>query len=242
MNIYYKLIIFSTILILCGTFLTFAIFKFNFSKIKEKELDKKILMWIPMALIFILSLYLGKIFRIIIFSTILLFCYLEFKKHYTKNKKVLLYFLMSIIGLSHLGLFNLVSDYKIILVYLIIGTVVSDVFGFLLGNTIGVHKLPEYINNKKSWEGVIGQILGAIVGVILVHQYLFSNNYIFLFLPIGLGCVIGDLGNSYTKRIIGVKNWSESIPGHGGFLDRFSSLSGSSFLTFYFLLIIYLIK
>jgi len=188
MNIYYKISILTLVLISIGTFLTFAIFKFDLKKIKEKELDKKIIMWFPLALVFISGLYFGKILRTITFLVILFFCVLEFKK--MKHKKSILlvsFFVLNIIGLAHLGLFHLIPNYEIVLVYLIFGTSVSDVFGFLLGNTIGRHKLPEYINGKKSWEGVFGQILGAFIGVLLVHQYLFSNNYLFLFLPIKEG-------------------------------------------------------
>ena len=50
---------------------------------------------------------------------------------------------------------------------------------------------------------------------------------LWLWLPIGLGAILGDLCNSYVKRREHIKNWSQRIPGHGGYLDRFASLAGS---------------
>lgn len=58
---------------------------------------------------------------------------------------------------------------------------------------------------------------------------------IWLFLPIGLGSVVGDLANSFVKRKINIKDWGKAIPGHGGFIGRLSSLAGSAVCMFYFL-------
>ena len=56
-------------------------------------------------------------------------------------------------------------------------------------------------------------------------------------LPIGLGSAAGDLTNSYVKRQLGIKDWSKLLPGHGGFTDRLSSLSGAAMVLFYTLLL-----
>ena len=151
---------------------------------------------------------------------------------------VIAYLPIFIIGLAHLSLLRMLPNFPTTLIYVIIGTAVSDVGGFFLGNSIGYHKLPEAINKKKSWEGVAGQIIGALIGVTITKFYIFGTGSLWLFIPIGIGSAAGDLLNSTTKRILGIKNWSNNIPGHGGFLDRFCSLAGSSTLSFYWLLLL----
>jgi phosphatidate cytidylyltransferase len=55
---------------------------------------------------------------------------------------------------------------------------------------------------------------------------------------LGAGSALGDLTNSYVKRKLAIDEWGRAIPGHGGILDRFSSMAGSAVLVFYFLLIV----
>jgi len=230
------------ILIIVGTFLTLLLFKFNLKKVSEAGLDKKIMMWVPFALIFLLILYLGTTARFIIFVIILIMALLEFSKvirNEQKNKTQLIFYLfLFMVSITHLGLVKLIyPQSSIILIFLIISTVISDVCGFFFGNFIGFHKLPEIFNKKKSWEGVLGQIVGALIGVLLIKYFVVHQGNILIFLPIGIGSAIGDLMNSRAKRLAGIKNWSNFIPGHGGFIDRFCSLAGSSLLTFYYILL-----
>jgi phosphatidate cytidylyltransferase len=49
---------------------------------------------------------------------------------------------------------------------------------------------------------------------------------------------LGDLANSYAKRLAGIKDWSRAIPGHGGFIDRLASLAGAATLLFYSLYLV----
>ena len=76
----------------------------------------------------------------------------------------------------------------------------------------------------------------SLIGVLLIKYFVVHQGNILIFLPIGIGSAIGDLMNSRAKRIAGIKNWSNFIPGHGGFIDRFCSLAGSSVFTFYYIL------
>lgn len=245
MEILIKLIYTFLGLIATGTLLTFILFKFDFKKIHELHLDIKILMWFPLALVFLLAVELGFWFRICFFILVIIFAFIEYssvrknKQHEAaiKNLFVIAYLPLFLLAFAHLSLLRLLSDFPVNLVYVVIGTAVSDVGGFFFGNAFGYHKLPEVINKKKSWEGVLGQLAGALIGTLIVKQYLFQVGSLLIFIPIGIGSVVGDLYNSTVKRRLGIKQWSDYIPGHGGFLDRFCSLAGSSLFVFYYLLL-----
>ena len=103
---------------------------------------------------------------------------------------------------------------------------VNDVFAYLVGVTLGKHRLCVRISPKKSWEGFFGGLVGA-VGAAVLFGHLFEGN---LFLWGGLGLVTaltgvaGDLVESLIKREVDVKDSGKMMPGHGGFLDRFDAL------------------
>lgn len=104
---------------------------------------------------------------------------------------------------------------------------VNDSFAYLTGSLLGKHKLCPKISPAKSWEGLIG---GAVFAVImgLVNAVLFQalsmlNWVIIAVLTVCFG-TLGDLFESKIKREIGAKDSGNILPGHGGFLDRLDSL------------------
>ena len=117
---------------------------------------------------------------------------------------------------------------------------VNDVFAYLVGVTLGKHRLCERISPKKSWEGFFGGLIGA-VGVAVLFGYLFEGNLLVwggLGLVAALAGVAGDLVESLIKREVGVKDSGKMMPGHGGFLDRFDALYLSvPFVLIYLLLV-----
>ncbi len=103
----------------------------------------------------------------------------------------------------------------------------SDTGGYFAGTMFGKTSLFKRISPKKSWEGFVG---GAVLT--LAIAYLIST-FVDMFplwkwMTIGLIVVVagtyGDLVESLFKRSIKIKDSGESIPGHGGFLDRFDAL------------------
>lgn len=103
---------------------------------------------------------------------------------------------------------------------------VNDIFAYLVGCSIGKHKMCPTISPKKSWEGLVGGLLFA-VGFAMAAGYMMEGNiYIWggLGLTIALAGVVGDLLESKIKRECGVKDSGNLIPGHGGVLDRFDAL------------------
>ncbi len=103
---------------------------------------------------------------------------------------------------------------------------VNDIFAYLVGVTLGKHRLCERISPKKSWEGFFGGLIGA-VGAAVLFGYLFGGNLLIwggLGLVTALAGVAGDLVESLMKREVDVKDSGKMMPGHGGFLDRFDAL------------------
>lgn len=108
----------------------------------------------------------------------------------------------------------------------------SDAFALFAGMLFGKHKLAPALSPKKTVEGAIGGLFGAVLGMViygLVLQFIFhlGVNYLLLVLYGLLGSVIsqlGDLSFSYMKRQFHIKDFGNIFPGHGGVLDRFDSV------------------
>jgi phosphatidate cytidylyltransferase len=136
---------------------------------------------------------------------------------------------------------NTYNPYIILGVLLIIWS--NDTFAYLIGKKIGKRKLFERISPKKTIEGFIGGLTaGIIVAIILALNTNSLNifNWVILSIIISIFGSIGDLVASKFKREAKIKDSSNLIPGHGGFLDRLDSLIFiSSFVFLYLQLINY---
>ncbi|MDD3446213.1 MAG: phosphatidate cytidylyltransferase [Zavarzinia sp.] len=114
------------------------------------------------------------------------------------------------------------------LVYWLLATIwATDTGAYAAGRTIGGPKLAPRISPKKTWAGLIGGVVAAmIVGAAVAYAVDLPQ-------PLVLGLIagftgawsqVGDLCESAMKRHFGVKDSSRLIPGHGGFLDRLDGL------------------
>jgi CDP-diglyceride synthetase len=221
-----------------GALLTIPIYKFNLRRFTSSGVFIKIIFWLPIFLVFLTVLYLKNNSRLAFLIILMLISLAEISRRAGLSRwKYLLYWLLFSAGLFHLillgGSYN--RRFTNILITLVLATVLADVCAYFCGNYLGRHKLPGWLNPRKSLEGAAGEILGAFLGVLAVDLFIEPVISLWLFLPIGLGSVVGDLLNSYFKRQADIKDWSGLIPGHGGVTDRLSSLAGSAALTFYFL-------
>ncbi len=123
--------------------------------------------------------------------------------------------------------------------YMLIGLVapwVSDIFAYLTGVAFGKHKIVPHISPKKSWEGCIGGAFFCGVGVMLYSCFIihrvdniemniiaFGCLTFFMGLLVSVMSQLGDWFASVIKRHVGIKDYGNIFPGHGGMLDRFDS-------------------
>lgn len=104
---------------------------------------------------------------------------------------------------------------------------IYDSGAYLVGVSIGKHRLFERISPKKSWEGAIGGTLIAITASYFISGIIPEIkliHWIVLSILTVISATFGDLTESMFKRHFGIKDSGNILPGHGGVLDRFDSL------------------
>jgi phosphatidate cytidylyltransferase len=120
----------------------------------------------------------------------------------------------------------LIGEGAWLVLFTLVVTSSVDTGAYLVGKSIGKHKLAPTLSPGKTWEGAVGGFLGALVvgsvlGWLLRLPLGFALTAAAL---IGVLAQLGDLSKSAIKREIGIKDFGSLIPGHGGVLDRFDSL------------------
>lgn len=129
-----------------------------------------------------------------------------------------------------------------ILVWLIFLTAFgTDIMAYFSGYAFGKHKLCPKISPKKTIEGSVGGTLGSVV-LCGLFSFFFAKELLIHCLIIGvLGGIIsqfGDLTASIFKRKMGIKDYGNLIPGHGGIMDRFDSVLFTAPLVYYYIALI----
>jgi phosphatidate cytidylyltransferase len=119
------------------------------------------------------------------------------------------------------------EDGAALVIALAVTCALSDVGAYLVGRRFGRHPLAPTLSPHKTVEGVIGNVIGALLGMGLFAPCLvptFGAGYIVLLGPlVAAGSVWGDLLESAVKREAGVKDAGAWLPGFGGILDRIDS-------------------
>lgn len=142
-------------------------------------------------------------------------------------------FVYVVIFMSFTFLIRCLSNGQFVFWLIFISSWVCDTFAYLVGMTIGKHKLAKILSPKKSIEGAIGGIAGSILvaflyGYFIEHRLLGGINHASIYMIIcAFGAIvsqIGDLTASGIKRNHEIKDYGQLIPGHGGILDRFDSV------------------
>ncbi|MFM6963581.1 MAG: phosphatidate cytidylyltransferase [Micrococcales bacterium] len=106
-----------------------------------------------------------------------------------------------------------------------------DTFGYLIGRKLGKHKLAPGVSPKKSIEGLIASIAGALLAATASAIFWLHIDWwwgIVIAGALTLTAVFGDLAESMIKRDLGVKDMSSILPGHGGVMDRLDSILPSA--------------
>lgn len=117
--------------------------------------------------------------------------------------------------------------------FLLVLVWVADSGAYLAGRRWGRRKLAPGLSPGKTWEGVLGAGVGALVlgaGWSLFYRYPFGLALAFVTLCVStvVVSVVGDLFESWMKRGCGVKDSGSIFPGHGGLLDRIDSLTAAA--------------
>jgi phosphatidate cytidylyltransferase len=115
------------------------------------------------------------------------------------------------------------------IVMIILTIWVCDTAAYIFGSYFGKHKLIERISPKKTIEGAVAGFIFAIITAYFCHigfiEKLRMVDSLILGALVGVMSQFGDLFESMLKRDVGVKDSSTLIPGHGGIMDRFDSLT-----------------
>jgi phosphatidate cytidylyltransferase len=131
------------------------------------------------------------------------------------------------IDLRQKGIGFIFGDLGWILPLILIGSIwINDTMAYIVGSMIGKTPLSP-ISPKKTWEGTIGGAILAILVVALIAKFAFNTAWLYAIAIPTIGAVVGTLGDlleSKLKRMAGVKDSGNMMPGHGGFLDRFDSM------------------
>jgi phosphatidate cytidylyltransferase len=128
--------------------------------------------------------------------------------------------------------------------FTVLAVVASDSAALLVGSRIGRHPFFGTISPKKTVEGAIAGVLGAVVVMFVGATAVLGLSPlhgIALGLLVGVSAEVGDLVESQMKRIAEVKDSSRLIPGHGGVLDRLDSILFPPILVFFYVTMFHLL-
>ena len=153
------------------------------------------------------------------------------------KRKTSIFFLDIMLFLSLLSILHLRNDTAssfVLLMWIIILTISSDVGGYVFGKLFKWKKLTK-ISPKKTMSGVLGSFIFSLGSVFLlgIFVHLFTGldikiiqqpKYYFLAIFFSLAAQLGDLSVSYLKRKEKIKDTGKILPGHGGIFDRIDGL------------------
>ena len=237
------------------------IFKNNIFKnvVLKSNFLKRTISIIIFAPLFLLALVFARR-TLLIILTILMF-YEWYKIVIHRNNKLrnnkLCNFILGVLYILIPMIFWIVNSYEFAsfdnpLIMFIILVWSCDTFAYIGGNLIGGKKFAPSISPNKTWSGVIcGIILASLITIITAnfvlnkedaHLNWMSVTMLIVLLLLSIGVVLGDLLESKIKRIYGIKDSGNLIPGHGGILDRFDGFLGATWILLILIILIIFIS
>jgi phosphatidate cytidylyltransferase len=140
-------------------------------------------------------------------------------------------FMLFGVCLGHLGFFANDPNFRQILFWIILCVESNDVFAFICGKSFGHRKLAPNTSPNKTIGGSLGAFVLTTALAASLERLVFRGTFldtwrhaVILGAMISILGQLGDLLLSSVKRDLGIKDMAATIPGHGGFLDRFNSL------------------
>jgi phosphatidate cytidylyltransferase len=183
------------------------------------------LVMVPIALFAIFSSQKLFIFLVIMVAVLMAFEWAEMSRKMPDKKKWrLIGFFYIAIPLYCAVSIRILDNEILFWMFAIIWA--TDIFAFFAGKSLGGVKIAPAISPNKTWSGLIGGVL-ASMGIGVISAMIFPGSIIFfLLISILISVVeqISDLVESKFKRIFGVKDSGDIIPGHGGVLDRLDGM------------------
>lgn len=180
----------------------------------------------------------------IVISVFLMFCIpiINTKYNYIDISVTILGFIYVGVFFSFIFLTSKFNHGEYLVWLIFIASWVCDTSAYYAGRFLGKNKLCPKVSPKKTVEGSLGGLIGSVVACTVfgavIHNFgvnISIYNYIIIGALCGVFSQCGDLAASSIKRHVGVKDYSNLIPGHGGILDRFDSILFSSVIVYYYL-------
>ncbi|MCL1924672.1 MAG: phosphatidate cytidylyltransferase [Defluviitaleaceae bacterium] len=149
--------------------------------------------------------------------------YMVFKNEHPNN--VFANFFLPIYIVIPFSFIYLLSHYGLVVLLIFTTSWGSDTFAYFVGKFFGKRKLTK-MSPSKTVEGAIGGVAGGTVLSLIVWNFIHPITIlpVLIFFLISILSEIGDLSASVIKRHMGIKDYSNLMPGHGGILDRFDSV------------------
>jgi phosphatidate cytidylyltransferase len=134
------------------------------------------------------------------------------------------------------------TEGPLLLMFVLVITWVGDTAAYFVGRAIGKHNLAPILSPKKTWEGTIASILGALlVATVFARWLTVPLPHLLAMATVGnIAGQAGDLLESAYKRSAGVKDSGTLLPGHGGVLDRIDALILAIPVVWYYWIWVYL--
>ena len=213
-----------------------------------KDLKKRILTSIiifPLSIFFVIQ---GGNF--LLFFLLIVFFTANYELFSVFNKKIIILFLDLILILSLFSIYTLRHDSFylniplkdqesfVLLMWVIILCICSDIGGYIFGKTFKWKKLTK-ISPNKTLSGSLGSFIFSLLSLFIVDflltpstVYFLQAKFYFLSIIFSLIAQTGDLTISFFKRLEKVKDTGKILPGHGGIFDRVDGLMFVVILTF----------
>ena len=145
-----------------------------------------------------------------------------------RRNLILSYGAFAVIGVTMLPFLVSLDQGRELLAFVILVVFAADTGAYFVGRAFGKRKMAPRISPGKTWEGFVGGVATALIASWALSNLL-SLDYTFtriLLMGVSIAVIgaVGDLGESWVKRLSGVKDSGGIVPGHGGIMDRLDAL------------------
>jgi len=240
-----------TIAIVGIAFLSFVALREMLSTLDFRTADRRSMFWCYLIIpVQFYTVYISYYRLFIVLIPVIMFMLLPLRnlltgetEGITKSNATMQWSLMlTVFSLSHLGYLlvlptpeGFTAGNEAYILYVLFLTQFNDVLQFIWGKFLGKKKIIPKISPNKTWAGFLG---GLICTTLLGYAFRFLTPFtvpqsLIAGALIAFSGFVGDLNISAIKRDLGIKDMGNTIPGHGGLMDRLDSLSFTAMVFFH---------